>query len=154
MAEPIRKPAHRPRPPHPHARVRPHATVLVRSRIIPEPVDTEAPLLRPVPPVRPALVRVPEPVDDPTPPAMASTASTAPAVSARTRAGRVELPAADARSSRSLLLAALALHLGVLLTTWLGQATPDLGPADLALSGVVLGSGGMMLLLAGLKRPA
>src|SRR4029453_15177497 len=52
MAEPIRKPVHRPRPPHPHTEKRPHA-VLVRSRLVPEDSDQEAVLPRPAP-VRPA----------------------------------------------------------------------------------------------------
>jgi len=51
------------------------------------------------------------------------------------------------------LLAALALHLGVLLAAWFGQPAPDLGAAELLLSGVVLLSGGTMLVLGGLKRP-
>jgi len=50
------------------------------------------------------------------------------------------------------LLAALALHLGILLSAWLGQPAPDLEPADLLLSGVVLLSGGIMLIVGGLRR--
>ena len=38
MAEPIRKPVHRPRPPHPHTQSRPHA-VLVRSRLLHQELD-------------------------------------------------------------------------------------------------------------------
>ncbi|HYU32727.1 MAG TPA: hypothetical protein VEW48_11235 [Thermoanaerobaculia bacterium] len=147
MAEPIRKPVHRPRPPHPHTQKRPHA-VLVRSRLLDAEPEIDAILPRTVP-IRPTLVPVPEPAARPTPPpaprslgalAPPDEPYTAPAVS-------------EERSSRSLLLAALALHLGVLLAAWFGQPAPDLDTADLLLSGVVLLSGGTMLVLGGLRRP-
>jgi hypothetical protein len=134
MAEPIRKPAHRPRPPHPHTQKRPHA-VLVRSRLLPEDADAETILPRPAPP-RPALVPVPPP----------------PAALAPADEPFAEPRAPEARSARSLLLTALALHLGVLLTAWFGQPTPDLDPADLLLSGAVLLSGGTMLILGSLRK--
>jgi hypothetical protein len=143
MAEPIRKPVHRPRPPHPHAQMRPHA-VLVRSRLLPADPDPETILPRPAPPARPALVPAPEQAaPQPAPEPVRSP----PAVFAPQDETLVVPRVADERSARSLLLAALALHLGVLLAAWFGQAAPDLGPADLLLSGTVLLSGGMMLVL-------
>jgi len=151
MAEPIRKPVHRPRPPHPHTQKRPHA-VLVRSRLLPEEPDPETILPRPAP-VRPALVPAAEraarpaspPLDSaPTPRFLAALAPSDEPLAAPT--------VSEKRSTRSLLLAALALHLGVLLSAWLGQPVPDLAPADLLLSGVVLLSGGTMLILGGLRR--
>ncbi len=150
MAEPIRKPVHRPRPPHPHTQKRPHA-VLVRSRLLSEDSDPEAILPRPAP-VRPALVPAPErarpaspPLDSvPTPGFLAALAPPDESLPAPT--------VSEKRSARSLLLAALALHLGILLSAWLGQPAPDLDPADLLLSGVVLLSGGTMLILGGLRR--
>ena len=141
MAEPIRKPIHRPRPPHPHTQKRPHA--VVRSRELPTEMDAERSLPRPAP-ARPALVPAPPlPASEPLPPP----AALAPPdeILAPPR-----LP--EERSARSLLLTALALHLGVLLTAWFGQPTPDLDPADLLLSGAVLLSGGVMLVLGGLRR--
>lgn len=143
MAEPIRKPVHRPRPPHPHTQRRPHA-VLVRSRVLPEEPEPEAETLP-----RPALVRAPQPAPPPV-----SEPTLPPAVAAPAPAGESyaapRMP--EERSARSLLLTALALHLGVLLTAWFGQPAPDLGPADLLLSGAVLLSGGGMLVLGGFRR--
>ncbi len=142
MAEPIRKPLHRPRPPHPHTQRRPH-TVLVRSRELPGP-EAETILPRPAPP-RPALVPAPPPLaaERVLPPPAALAPPDEPLSGPR-------FPAE--RSARSLLLTALALHLGVLLTAWFGQPRPDLDPADLLLSGAVLLSGGLMLVLGGLRR--
>jgi hypothetical protein len=146
MAEPIRKPVHRPRPPHPHTQKRPHA-VLVRSRLLPEDSDQEGVLPRPAP-VRPALALAPERAASLDPaPTPGSLAALAPPDEPF-----VAPPVSEERSARSLLLAALALHLGILLSAWLGQPVPDLDPADLLLSGVVLLSGGTMLILGGLRR--
>jgi hypothetical protein len=142
MAEPIRKPVHRPRPPHPHTQKRPHA-VLVRSRLLPEDPDAEI-LPRPAP-VRPALVAAPPlPVFEPILPP--------PAALAPPDELYAEPRVPEERSARSFLLTALALHLGVLLTAWFGHPAPDLDPADLLLSGAVLLSGGVMLVLGGLRR--
>ena len=143
MAEPIRKPVHRPRPPHPHTQKRPHA-VVVRSRVVPAETDAERILPRPAP-ARPALVPAP-PLPD-SGPVLPPPAALAPPDECLTAP---RFP--EERSARSLLLTALALHLGVLLTAWFGQPTPDLDPADLLLSGAVLLSGGVMLLLGGLRR--
>ncbi|HKH47766.1 MAG TPA: hypothetical protein VKM72_24170 [Thermoanaerobaculia bacterium] len=146
MAEPIRKPVHRPRPPHPHKR--PHA-VLVRSRLLPE-ADAETILPRPAP-VRPALVPAPERA---TQPEQTPTELVFPLPGALVPPDEpLAVPEiSKERSARSLLLAALALHLGVLLAAWFGQSAPDLDPADLLLSGAVLLSGGTMLVLGGLRR--
>ena len=136
MAEPIRKPVHRPRPPHPHTQQRPHAVLVRPESVRPDPVRP-APALAPPPPP-PAVLPPsanPVPLDEPLP---------APALPA---------PTADQeRSARGLLSTALALHLGVLLAAWFGQPVPDLGPTDLLLAGTVLFSGGGMLLLGGLRR--
>jgi hypothetical protein len=146
MVEPIRRPVHRPRPPHPHTQKQPHA-VLVRSRLLPD-SDAETILPRPAP-ARPALVpalrrAAPPPVSGPSlPPAAALAPPDEPLAVPR-------MP--EERSTRSLLLTALALHLGVLLTAWFGQPAPDLDPADLLLSGAVLLSGGVMLVLGGFRR--
>ncbi len=144
MAEPIRKPVHRPRPPHPHTQKRPHA-VLVRSRVLPGETDAETILPRPAP-VRPALVPPPPPpaVERILPPPATLAPLGEPSKQPRVR---------EERSARSLLLTALALHLGVLLTAWFGQPMPDLDAGDLFLSGAVLLSGGAMLVLGGLRRP-
>jgi hypothetical protein len=138
MAEPIRKPVYRPRPPHPHTQKRPHA-VTVRSRLLPEETDAETVLPRPAP-MRPALVPAP-------PPPVAEPVLPPPAALSPPDELYAEPRVPEERSARSLLLTALALHLGVLLTAWFGQPTPDLGPADLLLSGAVLLSGGVMLVL-------
>lgn len=147
MAEPIRKPVHRPRPPHPHTRQRPHA-VMVRSQLLPEDMDAETVLPRPAL-LRPALVPAPPPVSEPAEPVFPPPADLAPEDAPRAEP-RVSIP--EERSARSLLLTALALHLGVLLTAWLGQPVPDLDAGDLLLSGAVLLSGGTMLVLGGLRR--
>ena len=139
MAEPIRKPVHRPRPPHPHIQKRPHA-VVVRSRELPGETDAERIILPRPAPARPALVPAPPPAAEPVLPPPA-------ALSPPDEPSYAEPRVPEVRSGRSLLLTALALHLGVLLTAWFGQATPDLAPADLLLSGVVLLSGGVMLAL-------
>lgn len=147
MAEPIRKPLHRPRPPHPHAQVRPHAA-LVRSRPLPEDPVPETTLPRPAPAARPALVPPPERTAQPATPPTIEPALRRPAAFAPPDETLVVPRVSEERSARSLLLAALALHLGVLLAAWFGQsAAPDLGPADLLLSGTVLLSGGVMLVL-------
>jgi hypothetical protein len=138
MAEPIRKPVYRPRPPHPHTQQRPHA-VLVHSRLLPEETDGETVLPRPAP-LRPALVPAP-------PPPAAEPLLPPPAALSPPDEPYAEPRVPEERSARSLLLTALALHLGVLLTAWFGQPTPDLDPADLLLSGAVLLSGGVMLIL-------
>ena len=143
MAEPIRKPVHRPRPPHPHTQKRPHA-VLVRSRLLPE--DPEAEVLPRPAPVRPALVAAPQ--RDATPPPVFEPA----VLLAPPDEPYAEPRVSEERSARSFLLTALALHLGVLLTAWFGHPAPDLDPADLLLSGTVLLSGGVMLVLGGLRR--
>ena len=141
MAEPIRKPLHRPRPPHPHVQKRPHA-VLVRSRELPE--ETPEPEARhPQPaPARPALV--------PAPPRREMPESSLPE-----RDVFVAPPPAireEERSARTWLWAALALHLLVLLAAWLGQPASGLAPEDLLLAAIVLLSGGTMLLVGGRKR--
>ena len=142
MAEPIRKPLYRPRPPHPHTQKGPHA-VLVRSRELPGETDAETARPRPAL-LRPALVPAPSPAAELVlPPPAALSPPDEP--HARPRGP-------EERSARSLLLTALALHLGVLLTAWFGQQTPDLEPADLFLSGAVLLSGGVMLVLGGVRR--
>lgn len=152
MAEPIRKPVHRPRPPHPHTQKRPHA-VLVRNRLISEETDVETILPRPVAPARPALVPPPRRTAQPAPPLpVAEPVLPPPAALAPFDEPLGEPQVPKERSARSLLLTALALHLGVLLTAWFGQPVPDLGPADLLLSGAVLLSGGMMLVLGGARR--
>ena len=151
MAEPIRKPVHRPRPPHPHTQKRPHA-VLVRSRLLPDGPDAATILPRRAP-ARPALVRAPERPAQPGPPPAASEPTVPPPAALALPGERLAPPPnPEERSARSLLLTALALHLGVLLTAWFGQATPDLDPGDLLLSGAVLLSGGGMLVLGGLRR--
>lgn len=150
MAEPIRRPVHRPRPPHPHTQKRPHA-VLVRSRLLPEDPDAEV-LPRPSP-VRPALVAAPQRDATPAPPApVFEPILPPPAALAPPDEPYAEPRISAERSSRSFLLTALALHLGVLLTAWFGHPAPDLDPADLLLSGAVLLSGGVMLVLGGLRR--
>jgi hypothetical protein len=156
MAEPIRKPVHRPRPPHPHTQRRPHA-VLVRSRLLSDDPDAETILPRRDParpaPARPALVRAPERTVQPAPPPPVSEPSVPPPAALALYDERRATPRfPEERSARSLLLTALALHLGVLLTAWFGQPTPDLGPGDLLLSGAILLSGGTMLVLGGLRR--
>lgn len=150
MAEPIRKPVHRPRPPHPHTQRRPHA-VLVRSRLLPADPDAETILPRPAP-ARPALVRAPQRTEQPAPPPV-SEPSVSPLAAFAPPDERLATPRLpEERSARSLLLTALALHLGVLLTAWFGQPTPDLAAEDLLLSGAVLLSGGVMLVLGRLRR--
>lgn len=154
MAEPIRKPVHRLRPPHPHTQKRPHA-VLVRSRLLPEDPEAET-LPRPVAarpaPARPALVAAPQRDATPTPPPVFEPILTPPAALAPPDEPVAEPRVSEERSARSFLLTALALHLGVLLTAWFGHPVPDLDPADLLLSGAVLLSGGVMLVLGGLRR--
>lgn len=140
MAEPIRKPVHRPRPPHPHIQKRPHAA-LVRTRLFPEELDPE-PRQPPVAPPRPALVPTPPP---PLPiPSITEPATLPPAAPAPR--------APEERSARGLLMTALALHLAVLLATWFAQPASGLETADLLLAGTVLVSGGLMLVLGGVKR--
>lgn len=142
MAEPIRKPVHRPRPPHPHTQRRSHA-VIVRSReLVAEETEAERNILpRPRPAsARPALVPAPPPAAEPVLPPPA-------ALSPPDDESLSEPRAPEERSGRSLLLTALALHLGVLLTAWIGQATPGLDSTELLLSGAVLLSGGFMLAL-------
>ena len=167
MAEPIRKPVHRPRPPHPHTQSRPHA-VLVRSRLLPREPDTTHPLpeetappvsltLLPPPMIRTAPPRTAPPHTAPLPtPTLAPGPDPLP-VDCPPERGPVPLappedwplssPSEQAtreRSARGWLLTALALHAGALLT-----AVPpaDLGWAELVLAGCVLLSGGMMLAL-------
>jgi hypothetical protein len=149
MAEPIRKPVHRPRPPHPHAYKRPHA-VLVRSRLLPD-SDAETILPRPAP-VRPALVPAPEHAIQPEKAPLTEPVFPPPGALAPPDEPLAVPGTSKEWSARGLLLAALALHLGVLLAAWFGQPAPDLEPADLLLSGAVLLSGGTMLVLGGLKR--
>jgi hypothetical protein len=151
MAEPIRKPVHRLRPPHPHTHKRPHA-VLVRSRLLPDDSSEETILPRTAP-ARPTLVPAPE-HSAPPPPEPLETERIVPPLGALTPPEEALARPEGAKewSARSLLLAALALHLGVLLAAWFGQPAPDLDPADLLLSGVVLLSGGTMLVLGGLRR--
>lgn len=150
MAEPIRNPVHRPRPPHPHAYKRPHA-VLVRSRLLPEDSDAETILPRPAP-VRPALVPAPERATQPEQTPVTEPVFPLPGALVPPDEPLAVPEISTERSARSLLLAALALHLGVLLAAWFGQPAPDLEPADLLLSGAVLLSGATMLVLGGLKR--
>lgn len=151
MAEPIRKPVHRPRPPHPHTQKRSPA-VLVRSRLLPEDSDAETILPRRAP-VRPTLVLAPEPAAQPIEKLPLTEPVFPPAGALAPPDEPLAVPGISKEwSARSLLLAALALHLGVLLAAWFGQPAPDLEPADLLLSGAVLLSGGTMLVLGGLKR--
>ena len=138
MAEPIRKPVHRPRPPHPHTQSRPPA-VLVRSRMLPQELDPTPPpplTLLSQPAVRtPPYESGPDPL--PTPPA-----ALAPPDDLTLFQSGVE----RGRSARRLLLGALALHGGALLAALPGPAI-DLGLAELVLAGCVLLSGGMMLVI-------
>lgn len=160
MVEPIRKPVHRPRPPHPHTQSRPRA-VLVRSRLLPQeldptplpPQETPAPptvplTLLPQPDLRKALPRTAplpaptfesEPDPFPTPAAALAPPEDLPLSSVSEQATRE-------RRARGLLLTALALHGGALLLPLAGAAA-DLGPAELLLAGCVLLSGGLMLVL-------
>jgi hypothetical protein len=163
MAEPIRKPVHRPRPPHPHTQSRPHA-LLVRSRMLPQELDPTplppqelpapapvpltllppkvrtAPLRTAPPPSAPRLDSRPDPL--PTPPAALVPPDDLTLVQSRVERGR---------SARRLLLGALALHGGALLAALLpGPASNPafhLGSGELVLAGCVLLSGGMMLVL-------
>lgn len=150
MAEPIRKPVHRPRPPHPHTQKRSPA-VLVRSRLLPEDLDAETILPRPAP-ARPTLVPAPERARQPEQTPTTELVFPPPGALAPPDEPLVVPGISKEWSARSLLLAALALHLGVLLAAWFGQTAPDLEPADLLLSGAVLLSGGGMLVLGGLRR--
>lgn len=162
MAEPIRKPVHRPRPPHPHTQSRPHA-VLVRSRLLPREPDTTSPLpeetappvsltLLPPPSIRtapPRTVPLPPPSFEPGPDPLPVDCppERGPVPLAATEDWPLSSPseqAARERSARGLLLTALALHAGALLTAF---PPADLGPAELVLAGCVLLSGGMMLVL-------
>ena len=133
MAEPIRQPVHRPRPPHPQ-RNRPRA-VLVRSRLLPQEPQEE--------PGSAPLTLLP-PVTEPAPPPL----RTPPAALAPLEeiSHSAPDPAPRQRSARRQLLAALALHAGVLLTLGLGPA-PDLAAPEMTLAGAVLLSGGMMIML-------
>lgn len=146
MAEPIRKPVHRPRPPHPHVPKRPHA-VLVRSRLLPTEPDPEETRQPQTAPRRPALVPAPPP-----PPRIAEPVDPSPA--ALTSPGELRAPfrLPQERRARGLLLITLALHLAVLLAAWLAQPASGLEPADLLLAGTVLLSGGLMLVLGGARR--
>lgn len=144
MAEPIRKPVHRPRPPHPHAHPRP---VPIRSRPLLEDDPDKTIQPRPAPPVRPALVPSPERAAQTAPQPATEPAAPQPAAFVPPDEPLAAPRVPEVRSGRSFLLAALALHLGVLLAAWFGPPAPDLGPADLLLSGVVLLSGGAMLVL-------
>lgn len=163
MAEPIRKPVHRPRPPHPHTQSRPH-TVLARSRLLPQELDTTPlPQETPAPPPasltllpRPALRKAP-PRTAPLPaPPLDSGPDPLPVDLPSHRAAAALAPPEDLplssvseqvrreRRARGLLLTALALHAGALLVPLAGAAA-DLGPAELLLAGCVLLSGGLML---------
>lgn len=147
MAEPIRKPVHRPRPPHPHIQKRP--AVLVHTRVLPEEPDLEETLYpQAAPAPRPALVpkqRRPQPVPPPPPPLSAPEASVAPLVPPP--AGPQE-----EKSARGWLRIALALHLLILVAAWFDQPASGLAPEDLLLAGIVLLSGGTMLVAGGAKR--
>jgi hypothetical protein len=164
MAEPIRKPVHRPRPPHPHTQSRPGA-VLVRSRLLAKELDaTPPPFKEPPPPVSltllpPPNVRTAPPRTAPLPPpALESRPDPLPADVPSHRGSAALAPAEDLplsfigekaareRSARGLLLTALALHAGALLTAFPGVSA-GLGTAELLLAGCVLLSGGMMLVL-------
>lgn len=146
--EPIRKPVHRPRPPHPHVQKRPHA-VLVRSRLLPEEPDPEETRQPQTAPARPALVPAPPPplrIAEPvTPPSAALDSLDEPLALPSSRVS-------EERSARGLLLTALALHLAVLLAAWLTQPASGLETADLLLAGTVLLSGGMMLVVGTSRR--
>lgn len=161
MAEPIRKPVHRPRPPHPHTQSRPQ-TVLVRSRLLPQELDPTPPppqeisqkaqpapsplTLLPRPKVRTAPPPPAPPVESRPDPPPAPPAALAPPEDLTLSQAGVE----RGRSARKLLLAALALHAGALLAALPGPAgdpTFNLGPAELILAGSVLLSGGLMLVL-------
>lgn len=146
--EPIRKPIHRPRPPHPHVPKRPHA-VLVHSRLLPEAPDLEETKQPQPAPARPSLVPPPpppRPVAEPVTPTPPLAALAPPDEPLAPR----EVP--EERRARTLLLSALALHLTVLLGAWLGQPAAGLETADLLLGGTVLVSGGIMLVLGGAQR--
>lgn len=163
MAEPIRKPVHRPRPPHPHTQSRPHA-VLVRSRMLPQELDPT-----PLPPleISPKTPPAPAPLTLLPPKVRTAPLPTAPPLPAPPLdSGPDPLPTPAlapeddltlfqagverGRSARRLLLGALALHGGALLAALPGPASDpafNLGPAELVLAGCVLLSGGMMLVL-------
>ena len=148
MVEPIRKPVHRPRPPHPHTQSRPRA-VLVRSRLPAKELDTTHALHEETPPPPGSLTLLPPPNVRAAPP-LESGPDPLPTPAAAL-APREDLPlstvseqVARERSARGLLLTALALHAGALLPPLAG-ASADLGPAELLLAGCVLLSGGMML---------
>jgi len=149
MAEPIRKPVHRPRPPHPHTKRSP--AVLVRSRLLPEDSDAETILPRRAT-IRPTLVLAPEPAAQPEQTPTTDLVFPLPGALFPPDEPLAVPEISKERSARSFLLAALALHLAVLLAAWFGQSAPDLEPADLLLSGAVLLSGGTMLVLGGLRR--
>lgn len=166
MAEPIRKPVHRPRPPHPHTQSRPHA--VLRGRLLPREPDTTPPLpeetappvsltLLPPPSIRtapprtapPRTVPLPPPAFEPGPDPLPVDCppERRPAPLAPPEDRPLSSPsehAARERSARGLLLTALALHAGALLSAF---PPADLGPAELVLAVCVLLSGGMMLVL-------
>lgn len=144
--EPIRKPVHRPRPPHPHVQKRPHA-VLVRSRLLPAELDPEETRQPQTAPARPALVPTPPP-----PPRIAEPVDPSPAALTSPGEPRAPFPRPEERNARGLLLVTLALHLAVVLATWFAQPASGLEPTDLLLTGMVLLSGGTMLVLGGARR--
>jgi hypothetical protein len=143
--EPIRKPVHRPRPPHPHVQQRPHA-VLVRSRLLPAELDPEETRQPQTAPTRPALV--------PAPPSPRIAEPVTPPPAALTSPEELQAPfqRPKERNARGLLLITLALHLAVVLATWFAQPASGLETADLLLTGMVLLSGGTMLVLGGARR--
>jgi hypothetical protein len=164
MVEPIRKPVHRPRPPHPHTQSRPRA-VLVRSRLLAKELDTTHPLPEETPPpvsltlLPPPNLRTAPPRTAPLPPPPLESRPDPLPVDVPSRRGQAalappeDLPLSSVseqvtreRSARGLLLTALALHAGALLVAFPG-ASADLGTAELLLAGCVLLSGGMMLVL-------
>jgi hypothetical protein len=163
MAEPIRKSVHRPRPPHPHTQSRPGA-VLVRSRLLAKELDAPLPSFKEPPPpvsltllpppnVRTAPLRtapLPPPASesrpDPLPADVPPRGSAALAPPEDLPLSFVSEKAARERRARGLLLTALALHAGALLTAFPGVSA-GLGTAELLLAGCVLLSGGMMLVL-------
>lgn len=144
--EPIRKPIHRPRPPHPHVQKRQHA-VLVRNRLLPAELDPEETRQPQTAPTRPALVPAP-----PSPPRIAEPADPSPAALTSPGEPRAPFRLPEERNARGLLLITLALHLAVVLATWFAQPASGLETADLFLAGMVLLSGGTMLMLGGPRR--
>ena len=137
MADPIRQPVHPPRP-HPPRRGRPRRAALHRTQAVPEETESEL-TARPQQPARPVPAPRPRPEQ-------ARPAHPAPAPEPREKTS-IHLPKAapSERMLRTPLLAALGLHIAVLLLALLLASGARLAPADLLLATAVIGSGGIML---------